>query len=157
MVARTAMAKRAHKNITTQADVRTATTAGKIPALSTRLHAINTLKNLNKEIEMKYLVTLFLLAQLAIYARYTEAQVTNWDSSPLNYQNSPLNYQNSPLNYQNSPLNYQNSPLNYNSTNGVYDNNGSRIGYQTQSPSGVTNVFDNNGNRIGYSPSKRSQ
>ena len=92
---------------------------------------------------MKYLVTLFLLAQLAIYARYTEAQVTNWDSSPLNYQNSPLNY--------------QNSPLNYNSTNGVYDNNGSRIGYQTQSPSGVTNVFDNNGNRIGYSPSKQSQ
>ena len=85
---------------------------------------------------MKYLITLFLLAQLAIYARYTEAQVTNWDNSPLNYQNSPLNY---------------------NSTNGVYDNNGNRIGYQTQSPSGVTNVFDNNGNRIGYSPSKRNQ
>ena len=99
---------------------------------------------------MKYLITLFLLAQLAIYARYTEAQVTNWDNSPLNYQNSPLNY-------QNSSLNYQNSPLNYNSTNGVYDNNGNRIGYQTQSPSGVTNVFDNNGNRIGYSPSKRNQ
>ena len=85
---------------------------------------------------MKYLITLFLLAQLAIYARYTEAQVTNWDNSPLNYQNSPLNY---------------------NSTNSVYDNNGNRIGYQTQSPSGVTNVFDNNGNRIGYSPSKRNQ
>jgi hypothetical protein len=42
--------------------------------------------------------------------------------------------------------------MNYNSTNGVYDNSGNRIGYQTQSPSGVTNVFDNNGNRIGYSP-----
>ena len=96
---------------------------------------------------MKYLITLFVLAQLAIYARYTEAQVTNWDSSPLNYQNSPLNY-------QNSPLNYQNSPLNYNSTNGIYDNNGNRKGYEVQSPSGVTNYFDNNGNRIGYSPAQ---
>ncbi len=69
------------------------------------------------------------------------AQVTSWENSPLNYNNSPLNY--------------NNSPLNYNSTNGVYDNNGNRIGYETQSPTGVTNVFDNNGNRIGYSPSKR--
>ena len=96
---------------------------------------------------MKYLIALFVLAQLAIFARYSEAQVTNWDSSPLNYQNSPLNY-------QNSPLNYQNSPLNYNSTNGVYDNNGNRLGYEVQTPSGVTNYFDNNGNRIGYSPSQ---
>ena len=80
------------------------------------------------------------------------AQVTNWDNSPLNYNNSPLNYDNSPLNYNNSPLNYQNSPMNYNSNNGVYDNSGNRIGYQTQSPTGVTNVFDNKGNRIGYSP-----
>ena len=87
---------------------------------------------------MKYLITLFVLAQLAIYARYTEAQVTNFDNSPLNYQNSPLNY--------------NNSPLNYNSNNGVYDNSGNRIGYETQSPTGVTNVFDNNGNRIGYVP-----
>ena len=83
---------------------------------------------------MKYLITLFVLAQLAIYARYTEAQVTNWDSSPMNYQNSPMNY---------------------NSNNGVYDNSGKRIGYEVTAPSGVTNVFDNNGNRIGYSPSKR--
>jgi hypothetical protein len=37
----------------------------------------------------------------------------------------------------------------------VYDTSGNRIGYETQSPTGVTNVFDNNGNRIGYSPSKR--
>ena len=79
----------------------------------------------------------------------SQAQVTSWDNSPLNYNNSPLNYNNSPLNYNNSPLNYQNSPLNYNSTNGVYDNNGNRIGYETQSPTVVTNVFDNNGNRIG--------
>lgn len=157
MVVTMAITKRAHRNITIRAGVRTVITAGKTRALNTLHHATSTPRNFNKGIKMKYLITLFLLAQLAIYARYTEAQVTNWESSPLNYQNSPLNYQNSPLNYQNSPLNYQNSPLNYNSTNGVYDNNGSRIGYQTQSPSGVTNVYDNNGNRIGYSPSKRSQ
>lgn len=107
--------------------------------------------------KMKYLVALFLLAQLAIYARYTEAQVVSWESSPLNYQNSPLNYDNSSLNYQNSPLNYQNSPLNYNSTNGLYDNNGNRIGYETKTPSGVTNYFDNNGNRIGYSPANKGR
>jgi len=102
---------------------------------------------------MKYLITLFLMAQAVLLLRTASAQVTNWDSSPLNYNNSELNYNNSPLNYNNSPLNYQNSPLNYSSTNGVYDNGGNRIGYETQSPTGVTNIFDNNGNRIGYSPS----
>lgn len=91
-----------------------------------------------------------LVASLA--SPLANSQVTSWDNSPLNYNNSPLNYNNSPLNYNNSPLNYQNSPLNYNSNNGVYDNGGNRIGYQTQSPAGVTNVFDNHGNRIGYSP-----
>ena len=82
------------------------------------------------------LVSFGLIAALA--TPLAIAQVTNWDNSPLNYNNSPLNY--------------QNSPMNYNSNNGVYDNSGNRIGYQTQSPSGVTNVFDNKGNRIGYSP-----
>ena len=96
-----------------------------------------------------------LLAATVILSTSAAAQVTNWENSPLNYNNSQLNYNNSPLNYNNSPLNYQNSPLNYNATNGIYDNSGNRIGYETQSPTGVTNVFDNNGNRIGYSPSKR--
>ncbi len=40
-----------------------------------------------------------------------------------------MSWENSPYNYNNSPLNYQNSPLNTNSKNGVYDNNGNRIGY----------------------------
>ena len=108
-----------------------------------------------KEITMKYLFGLLVIVQLALFARTSQAQVLNFDSSPLNYQNSPLNYENSPLNYQNSPLNYKNSPLNYNSTNGVYDNNGNRKGYEVQAPSGVTNYFDNSGNRIGYSPSQK--
>lgn len=103
---------------------------------------------------MKYLIGLLVVAQIGLFARSSQAQVLNYDNSPLNYQNSQLNYENSPLNYQNSPLNYQNSPLNYNSTNGVYDNRGNRIGYEVQAPSGVTNYFDNNGNRIGYSPAQ---
>lgn len=73
----------------------------------------------------------------------------------LNFNNSPLNYENSPLNYKNSPLNYQNSPNNYSATNGVYDNGGNRIGYETKSPAGVTNIYDNRGNRIGYKPSSQ--
>jgi hypothetical protein len=79
-------------------------------------------------------------------------QSLNYNNSPLNYENSSLNYNNSPLNYNNSPLNYNNSPLNYNATNGVYDSGGNRVGYETKSPSGVTNYFDNSGNRIGYGP-----
>jgi len=92
---------------------------------------------------MKYLIALLVLVQVGLFARSSQAQVTSWENSPLNYQNSPLNY--------------QNSPLNYNSTNGVYDNNGNRKGYEVQTPSGVTNYFDNNGNRTGYSPSQRSR
>ena len=85
------------------------------------------------------LVSYGLTALVACFAmNHASAQVTSWENSPLNYNNSPLNY--------------QNSSLNYNSSNGVYDNSGNRIGYQTQTPAGVTNVFDNNGNRIGYSP-----
>lgn len=79
----------------------------------------------------------------------------NFNDSPLNFNNSPLNFDNSPLNFKNSPLNFDNSPLNFNSNNGIYDNRGNRIGYETTSPSGVTNFFDNNGNRMGYSPSRR--
>ena len=74
------------------------------------------------------------------------AQANNWQNSPNNWQNSPNNWNNSPNNWQNSPNNWQNSQNNWNSTNGVYDNSGNRIGYETQSPQGVTNVFDNNGN-----------
>jgi hypothetical protein len=80
---------------------------------------------------MKHLIALFLIAQSLLLVRGASAQANNW---------------------QNSPNNWNNSPNNWSATNGVYDNGGKRIGYETQSPSGVTNVFDNNGNRIGYSP-----
>lgn len=92
------------------------------------------------------------------YSSFVNAQSypsVNFNDSPLNFNNSSLNFDNSPLNFKNSPLNFDNSPLNFNSNNGVYDNRGNRIGYETTSPSGVTNFFDNNGNRMGYSPSRR--
>ena len=90
---------------------------------------------------MKYLLTIFLLAQAALYAQKSLAQVVNFDNSPYNMQNSPYNM--------------DNSAYNASATNGVYDNSGSRIGYEVKAPSGVTNYFDNSGNRIGYTPSKR--
>jgi len=81
------------------------------------------------------------------------SQIVNWDNSPQNFKNSELNFENSSQNFKNSPLNFENSPYNSQSKNGVYDNQGRRIGYETQSPSGVTNIFDNDGIRRGYRPS----
>ena len=80
------------------------------------------------------------------------AQVINFNNSPNNWTNSPNNWDNSPNNFNNSPNNFNNSPNNFSATNGVYDNRGSRIGYEVQAPSGVINYFDNGGNRIGYKP-----
>jgi hypothetical protein len=96
----------------------------------------------------------FFLAALFSGVCFAQAS-NNWNNSPNNWQNSPNNWQNSSNNWQNSPNNWQNSANNWNSNNGVYDNSGNRIGYETQAPSGVTNVFDNNGNRIGYAPAKQ--
>ena len=73
-----------------------------------------------------------------------------WAQASYNWNNSPYNFQNSEYNYNNNAYNY----YNFNATNGIYDNHGNRIGYETTAPSGVTNVFDNNGNRIGYVPAK---
>jgi hypothetical protein len=93
-------------------------------------------------------------ALLLAMAGFANAQVTNWSNSPYNFQNSPHNFNNSPYNFQNSPHNFNNSPYNFNSGNGVYDNQGNRVGYGVTSPTGVTNYFDNNGNRMGYSPGR---
>lgn len=103
---------------------------------------------------MKYLIALLLIAQCVLMTRTASAQANSWQNSPNNWNNSQNNWNNSPNNWQNSPNNWQNSPNNWNSKNGVYDNNGNRVGYETQSPTGVTNVYDNNGNRVGYSPNQ---
>ena len=63
--------------------------------------------------------------------------------------------ENSSRNMQNSPYNMDNSKYNADAKNGVYDNNGNRVGYKVIEKSGVTNIYDNNGNRVGYSPSQR--
>ena len=104
---------------------------------------------------MKYLLAIFLVAQAALYAQKSFAQITNLDNSPYNMQNSPYNMENSSNNMRNSPYNMDNSAYNVNSKNGVYDNTGNRIGYEVKAPSGVTNYFDNSGNRIGYTPTKQ--
>lgn len=104
---------------------------------------------------MKYLLTIFLLAQAALYAQKSFAQAVPFNASTYNWDNSPYNYNNSPNNYNNSTYNYNNSTYNFNATNGVYDNKGNRLAYEVQAPTGVTNYFDNSGNRIGYTPAKR--
>ena len=104
---------------------------------------------------MKYLIAIVLITQAALFARSAIAQVVPFSASAYNFENSPNNFNNSPYNFNNSPYNFNNSPNNFNATNGVYDNNGNRLGYEVQAPTGVTNLFDNNGNRIGYTPSRR--
>ena len=79
-------------------------------------------------------------------------QSFNFNDSPDNFQNSLNNFDNSPNNFRNSPNNFNNSPNNFSATNGVYDNQGNRIGYEVQAPSGVTNIYSNDGRRIGYVP-----
>ena len=75
-----------------------------------------------------------------------------WTLSAGVFAQQGYNFNNSPQNFNNSPQNFNNSPQNFNSSNGIYDNQGNRQGYQVQSPSGVVNYFDNYGNRIGYAP-----
>ena len=83
---------------------------------------------------MKYLIAIVLITQAALFARSAVAQAVPFSASIYNFDNSPNNFS---------------------ATNGVYDGKGNRVGYEVQSPTGVTNFFDNNGNRIGYSPSRR--
>lgn len=95
------------------------------------------------------LVSLGVVSFTALVSNRVCAQ-TLYENSPYNYKNSEYNYENSSYNYKNSPYNYENSPYNVNSKNGIYDNNGNRIGYETRSDQGTRNIYDNNGNRIGY-------
>jgi len=75
-----------------------------------------------------------------------------WVANPFSWDNSELNVKNSSLDWNNSPLNWENTYLNPYAKNGVYDNNGNRIGYERRNEYGTTNIFDNDGNRQGYKP-----
>ena len=87
---------------------------------------------------------------LSAHAQY------NWQDSPYNYKNSEYNPQNSPYSYDNSPYNPKNSQYNYANprANGVYDNEGNRVGYVVDSQEGVRNYFNNDGQWIGYGRTK---
>jgi hypothetical protein len=93
--------------------------------------------------------TLFVIAALITSS---SAYAQNWNASPYNYNNSPHNYNSSPYNYNSSPYNYNNSPYDMNSRNGIYDNDGNRVGYGVQRSDEGKNYFDNSSNRSGYRP-----
>ena len=95
------------------------------------------------------LVAIAILSFMALTATRVCAQ-TSWENNPLNYKNSPYNYDNSQYNYKNSQYNWENSPYNMDSKNGIYNNQGNRIGYEVQNSQGTRNIYDNNGNRVGY-------
>jgi hypothetical protein len=95
------------------------------------------------------LISVAILSFMALIATKACAQ-TSWENNPLNYKNSPYNFDNSQYNYKNSQYNWENSPYNLDSKNGIYNNEGNRIGYEVPNSQGTRNIYDNNGNRIGY-------
>ncbi|AGG33864.1 hypothetical protein D521_1296 [beta proteobacterium CB] len=76
----------------------------------------------------------------------------DWADSPYNWANSEYNPVNSPYALQNSPYALQNSPNSVNPANGVFNDEGDRIGYYVPNQQGSTNVFDVDGNRQLYVP-----
>lgn len=101
---------------------------------------------------MKLQIILAVVSLMIASCSANAQQSMNFNDSPNNFQNSINNFENSPNNFRNSPSNFENSPNNFNASNGVYDNQGHRTGYQVTAPSGVTNIYDNQGNRVGYVP-----
>jgi opacity protein-like surface antigen len=109
---------------------------------------------LKSRLKGAYMKNMFFLA-LLLASIGSSAQSANWNNSPNNINNSQSNWSNSSSNWNNSPSNWSNSKNNQMATNGIYGNDGKRLGYETKTQSGVTNFYDNNGNRIGYQPSNR--
>lgn len=92
-----------------------------------------------------------MVSSLLFVATLCSAQTTTYENSPYNYKNSQYNYENSQHNYKNSPYNYSNNSANPNASNAVFDAQGNRIGYKTESNQGTTNYYSNDGTRRGYS------
>lgn len=96
---------------------------------------------------------LFALMLIACFGDSVIAQsVFDWADSPYNWANSEYNPVNSPYALENSPYALQNSPNSVNPTNGVFNDEGDRIGYYVPNQQGSTNVFDLDGNRQFYVP-----
>lgn len=92
-----------------------------------------------------------MVSSLLFVATVCSAQVTSFNDSVYNFKNSPYNFENSQYNFKNSPSNFDNNPVNPYAPNAVFDAQGNRSGYKTESNQGVTNYYDNAGNRKGYS------
>lgn len=107
-----------------------------------------------KEISIRTLIACLGVGALVTALPATANPTIYFEASPYSFQNSDFNFENSPYNYRNSPYNFNNGAINARSTNGIYNNEGHRIGYEVQSPAGVTNFFGNEGNRIGYQPAR---
>ena len=90
-------------------------------------------------------------SSLLFVATLCSAQVTSFEDSVYNFKNSPYNFENSQYNFKNSPYNFDNNPANPYAPNAIFDAQGNRVGYKTQSNQGTTNYYDNSGNRRGYS------
>lgn len=102
----------------------------------------NVLYIYKKEETMKHIIILISLIPGIALAQQ------RWENDPNNWKNSTDNYQNSPDNYRNSPYNWVNSADNYFNRDGIYNNQGDRIGYEKEGS--TRNYFDNEGNRKGY-------
>ncbi len=99
----------------------------------------------------KWIVFGLVAGAIGGYVHSCSAQPYTFANSPMNWNNSVMNFENNSANFKNSPMNFDNSPMNSQATNGVFDQNGNRIGYTTVNPQGTINIFDNEGNRLGYS------
>lgn len=99
--------------------------------------------------------SLVLGAALLLPGPSSSDQTLDYVAGPLNFDNSSFDFDNSMLNFDNSPYNYDNSAIKPFPGNGLYDNDGRRVGYYVDAPSGVRNIFDTNGNRVGYLPANR--
>lgn len=72
--------------------------------------------------------------------------------NPFAWENNQLTLQNNSMDWNNNPYNWDNTFLNPYAKNGLYDNDGNRIGYERKNEYGTTNIFDNDGNRRAYNP-----
>ena len=94
-----------------------------------------------------------LLVSIVFLIGSAEAQSAfDWADSPYSWANSEYNPANSPYALENSPYALQNSSNSVNPTNGVFNDEGDRVGYYVPNQQGSTNVFDFDGKRQFYVP-----
>lgn len=102
----------------------------------------------------RYIYTIVLIAFVLfcvlVQCTVVRAQTSIWENNPYNFKNNELNYANTSYDYSNSQYNWENNEFNVTARNGMYDNSGDRIGYETVNRYGTRNFYDDYGNRIAY-------